>query len=1114
MELPDHVHLTPGNPRTTLAENAHPMPRLGTRDKQTISITPIHFLREFQQGCETNDHNIASSEQNQQSFQTRQTLSSQDLRDMEISHRPYLDKNNLMAEQRNVPPTKREWSTPKSPRTGKIKTVHFQEEEIEICHNDTESHEYPLITEKINQDSYLGNNFSGIQENNIQQRNFQQGNNYFHPIMQHSNNSPSNNEETNSKQLYQNQAIQNNLIDQSTSPAISIDPEKQINAASLHNYIKQNISTFQKDDGMKGIISEIHVHKPNRFNLKDNPFTDPNSNHFPDISISTRRKEEEKRPSKIVFNTKSDTHYKGVSGRYYSPKAPIYSALFLATTSLPLGLRHPIIPTTTQGEEENSIPNAIKRMNQEAIQAERQIINKTSTKSLQEVSNMVDQNIDNIHILNDHQLRCQGAIITPFTNTEEDAPTPLYVGAFEIQKPNQAKMWVCKPCDAMAFRKSNFKTHHRSDKHSENLKIWSGRVKQIPIIQKEEIDIKHQVYNPSLVDLEQAIISIETMIPLKYRKEATAMTSIFFNKYLAKENRIDLIQNFKEAKDPTILNQDQRHWINKKFEALGQKEDPREYMKTKWKTGAVIIRRTAEQKEEIEPIADLARALFATLINYEFIPIKYLMILAIIMNRRNRLNYPDSATTLSNGFYIDLFINPGSIIEYPKENESKENPDIQRLAINENPEEMMFGEFYPENDEEFQNLFIQEPIMQDIQEQIKYDAYDHIPNPDHNEWTLDQASQSTASSSSSSSYSIPSLIIPKNNSTSSYSSSSSSIPSLIIHPIDKITLSNSSSSCSIPALIVHPEENKTSMEQGTDDQSQEIKRRTTNTIYVTNLKQGITKEELIKLFANCGGDVREITKDNFESTNALIKFDHHEAADKAVATLHNSIFCGLPLSVSRAHSTGREPLEKNKSMITDQKEQELIQQYLSSSSSSSYSDSFDEENTTEQPPTDDDTVMLELNHFNSQSLQIVPMQDILLPPYTTTSFKARIIRHDNRNFEIKKGRVSLTCGPAPCLQIMDGIYPVTESLLTPSARNNSSYTICIPKGRVIQGTCCHLDEYITNKLHNSQGGWSAFHLQSKTFHYMNHIRKTSYEWNGAHYLLEDMNPWMMDVDTQ
>ena len=174
--------------------------------------------------------------------------------------------------------------------------------------------------------------------------------------------------------------------------------------------------------------------------------------------------------------------------------------------------------------------------------------------------------------------------------------------------------------------------------------------------------------------------------------------------------------------------------------------------------------------------------------------------------------------------------------------------------------------------------------------------------------------------------------------------------------------------------------------------------------------------------------VFKIIKDKFESTKALIKFDHHEAADKAVATLHNSIFCGLPLNVCRAHHAGREPLDKNKAITRDQKEQEFIQQYLSSSSSSSDNDSFEEKNITDQPPPNDDTVMWELNHFNSQSLQIVPTMDIILRPYTTTAFTARIVKHNDKNFEIRKGRVSLTCGPAPCLQIMD-ILPSTSFLI-------------------------------------------------------------------------------------
>ena len=55
--------------------------------------------------------------------------------------------------------------------------------------------------------------------------------------MQHSKSSPSNNEGTIPKRLSQNQAMQNILTYQDTSPAISIGPEKQINASSLHNYI-------------------------------------------------------------------------------------------------------------------------------------------------------------------------------------------------------------------------------------------------------------------------------------------------------------------------------------------------------------------------------------------------------------------------------------------------------------------------------------------------------------------------------------------------------------------------------------------------------------------------------------------------------------------------------------------------------------------------------------------------------------------------------------------------------------------------------------------------------------------------------------------------------------
>ena len=58
----------------------------------------------------------------------------------------------------------------------------------------------------------------------------------------------------------------------------------------------------------------------------------------------------------------------------------------------------------------------------------------------------------------------------------------------------------------------------------------------------------------------------------------------------------------------------------------------------------------------------MARILFVILINYDFIPTTYLTILAVIMNQHAFLDCPNSAVGLFNRFYIDLFSNPGTIV--------------------------------------------------------------------------------------------------------------------------------------------------------------------------------------------------------------------------------------------------------------------------------------------------------------------------------------------------------------------------------------------------------------------------------------------------------------------
>ena len=161
-----------------------------------------------------------------------------------------------------------------------------------------------------------------------------------------------------------------------------------------------------------------------------------------------------------------------------------------------------------------------------------------------------------------------------------------------------------------------------------------------------------------------------------------------------------------------------------------------------------------------------------------------------------------------------------------------------------------------------------------------------------------------------------------------------------------------------------------------------------------------------------------------------------------------------------------------------------------------------------------DTTMFEMNQFNDESLQIVSTQDMVLLPYTTTSFKARIIKHDNQNFNMQEGKVSLTCCTSPFIQVIDGIYQVKESILNPIIRNNSSIATNIYKNKIIKGTTCHLEKNISEEIRSDHEGLTAFQLQNKPFHFMNHLNQTSFKWNEEDCLVEETNPWIMDIDKQ
>ena len=102
---------------------------------------------------------------------------------------------------------------------------------------------------------------------------------------------------------------------------------------------------------------------------------------------------------------------------------------------------------------------------------EKDIILGEGSKTSEEFNIVIDEYVNTIHELKDNQIRKQGIEIIPFYMSDKNAPTNLFLGSFTAQKSNHRKFWFCKPCDIIAFRKTNFRHHHTCDNHMKNSKV-------------------------------------------------------------------------------------------------------------------------------------------------------------------------------------------------------------------------------------------------------------------------------------------------------------------------------------------------------------------------------------------------------------------------------------------------------------------------------------------------------------------------------------------------------------------------------------------------------------------------------------------------------------------
>ena len=105
-----------------------------------------------------------------------------------------------------------------------------------------------------------------------------------------------------------------------------------------------------------------------------------------------------------------------------------------------------------------------------------------------------------------------------------------------------------------------------------------------------------------------------------------------------------------------------KHWIILAFQQLQQLPNIRQYLKDRLiQDNMEFHKKTTRQQIEVESIADLARLLFLIMVNCEFVPVNYLIMLAVIMSQQPRMEYPESKASLFNAYDLDLLLESGAM---------------------------------------------------------------------------------------------------------------------------------------------------------------------------------------------------------------------------------------------------------------------------------------------------------------------------------------------------------------------------------------------------------------------------------------------------------------------
>ena len=296
-----------------------------------------------------------------------------------------------------------------------------------------------------------------------------------------------------------------------------------------------------------------------------------------------------------------------------------------------------------------------------------------------DIRSIMDKEVDETQDFNDNLLQSNGFEIFSFMKTSMNSQ--IYAGAMITELEPGIFMYICKPCDMVGFNQTNFLPHLATSKHQENTNTW---IQQHYILHEPQFSLYDKepiirLYTSSLQSSNSEltfnnmmeIIGNQSFFPTQHKVKV----ALLITKYFKAPNNMDI--QFSQAFKVDMDAQGNNHWIITAFENMQKRHrNVRQYLiENAQKDNLEIIMKSPAQRMEIETIADLARLLFKMLVECDFIPTNYLIILAIIMCQSPTLDYPESKSELFNSHYIDLLLEEGAILLTEEEKTIKQKKD-------------------------------------------------------------------------------------------------------------------------------------------------------------------------------------------------------------------------------------------------------------------------------------------------------------------------------------------------------------------------------------------------------------------------------------------------------